>query len=109
MTRIPPGTRGNKNIVRQAAGQARSHMHNGYFKSLKEVVHFYNTRDVLPSCKAGDPGEKVTCWPEAEDPTNINKRQLGDLKLTDQEEDDIVAFLQTLSDGYKVPISELKK
>jgi cytochrome c peroxidase len=63
MTRIPPGTRGNKNIVRQAVGQARSHMHNGYFKSLKEVVHFYNTRDVLPRCKSKDPGEKVTCWP----------------------------------------------
>ena len=48
-------------------------MHNGYFKSLKEVVHFYNTRDVLPKCKAGDPGEKVTCWPPPEDPTNLNK------------------------------------
>ncbi len=87
----------------------KAYMHNGYFKSLKEVVHFYNTRDVLPRCKAGDPGEKVTCWPEAEDPTNINKKQLGNLKLTDQEEDDIVAFLKTLTDGYKVPISEFKK
>jgi cytochrome c peroxidase len=26
----------------------KAHMHNGYLKSLKEVVHFYNTRDVLP-------------------------------------------------------------
>ena len=23
----------------------KSYMHNGYLKSLKEVVHFYNTRD----------------------------------------------------------------
>jgi len=22
--------------------------HNGYFKSLEEIVHFYNTRDVEP-------------------------------------------------------------
>ena len=29
----------------------KAYMHNGYFKSLKEVVHFYNTRDVLPKCK----------------------------------------------------------
>jgi cytochrome c peroxidase len=38
-------------------------MHNGYFKSLKEVVHFCNTRDGLPRCEAGNPGEKITCWP----------------------------------------------
>jgi len=87
----------------------KAYMHNGYFKSLKEVVHFYNTRDVLPRCKAGDPGEKVTCWPEAEDSTNINKKQLGNLKLTDEEENDIVAFLKTLTDGYKVPMPESKK
>ena len=30
----------------------KAYMHNGYFKSLKEVVHFYNTRDVLPRCEA---------------------------------------------------------
>jgi len=77
-------------------------MHNDYFKSLKEVVHFYNTRDVLPKCKAGYPGEKVTCWPAPEDSTNLNKRQLGNLQLTDEEEDALVAFLRTLTDGYKV-------
>src|SRR5579883_681800 len=29
----------------------KAYMHNGYFKSLKEVVHFYNTRDALRSCR----------------------------------------------------------
>ena len=62
-------------------------MRNGYLKSLKEVAHFYNTRDVLPRCQAGGPGEKVT-W------------QLGNLGLTSQQEDQIVAFLKTLTDGY---------
>lgn len=81
----------------------KAYMHNGYFKRLKEVLHFYNTRDVLPKCAAGDPGEKVTCWPVPEDSTNLNKRQLGNLKLTDQEEDALVSFLTTLTDGYKVP------
>ena len=81
----------------------KAYMHNGYFKSLKEVVHFYNTRDVLPKCKVGDPGEKVTCWPPPEDATNLNTRQLGDLQLTDQEENDLVAFLKTLTDDYKLP------
>jgi cytochrome c peroxidase len=81
----------------------KAYMHNGYFKSLKEVVHFYNTRDALPKCAAGDPGEKVTCWPVPEDSTNLNKRQLGNLKLTGREEDALVSFLTTLTDGYKVP------
>jgi cytochrome c peroxidase len=81
----------------------KAYMHNGYFKSLKEVVHFYNTRDVLRRCKAGDPGEKVTCWPPPEDLSNLNKKQLGNLKLTNQEEDDLVAFLKTLTDDYKLP------
>ena len=26
----------------------KAYGHNGYFKSLKEIVHFYNTRDALP-------------------------------------------------------------
>jgi cytochrome c peroxidase len=33
------------------------------FSDGRPVVHFYNTRDTLPTCKIGDPGEKVTCWP----------------------------------------------
>jgi len=37
----------------------KAHMHNGYFKSLKEVVHFYNTRDVLPTCSRGQKDEKI--------------------------------------------------
>ena len=79
----------------------KSYMHNGYFKSLKEVVHFYNTRDVLPRCDPGTPGEKATCWPAPEDSTNLNRKQLGHLGLTDQEEDSVVAFLKTLTDDYK--------
>jgi cytochrome c peroxidase len=59
--------------------------------------------------KGEDSGEKVNCWHPPEDETGLNNRQLGDLKLTDVEEDDIVAFLKTLTDGYKAPISESKK
>jgi cytochrome c peroxidase len=79
----------------------KAYMHNGYFKSLKEVVHFYNTRDVLRRCKPNDPGEKVSCWPAPENPQNLNKTQLGKLGLTDEEENSIVSFLKTLTDGFK--------
>jgi cytochrome c peroxidase len=78
----------------------KAYMHNGYLKSLKEVVHFYNTRDSLPRCQAGDPGEKVSCWPAPEHPETMNRKQLGNLGLTSKQEDQIVAFLKTLTDGY---------
>jgi cytochrome c peroxidase len=81
----------------------KAYMHNGYLKSLKEVIHFYNTRDSLPRCNAGDRGEKITCWPAPENPETINRKQLGDLKLTDRQEDLLVAFLKTLTDGYSPP------
>ena len=95
--------------MRPAPDFVKAYMHNGYLKSLKEVVHFYNTRDVMPRCQPGDPGEKVTCWPAPEDSTNLNKRQLGNLGLTDQEEVALVAFLKTLTDGYKVPAAHSAK
>ncbi len=85
--------------------------HNGYIKSLKQLVHFYNTRDKYPydvtsgHCPSGTI-EKVTCWPRPEVPNNIDMT-IGKLGLTDQEENRIVAFLQTLSDGYTTPYPDL--
>jgi len=64
--------------------------HNGHFKTLEDIVHFYNTRDT------GD-------WPPSEVPENVNREELGDLGLTAEEEAAIVAFLKTLSDGYIQP------
>jgi cytochrome c peroxidase len=79
----------------------KAYMHNGYFKSLKEVVHFYNTRDALKRCDGpNSTGEKVTCWPAPEVAQNVNKT-IGNLGLTDKEEDQLVAFMQALTDGYK--------
>jgi cytochrome c peroxidase len=95
--------------MRPAPEFVKAYMHNGYFKDLKEVVHFYNTRDVLPKCKPGESGERVICWPESENATNLNRKQLGDLKLTDQEEDALVAFLKALTDGYKPPSPQTPK
>ncbi len=85
----------------------KDYMHNGYLKSLKEVVHFYNTSQALPHCAQGSPGEKVSCWPAPEYPATLNTTQLGNLGLTGEEEDDIVAFLRTLTDGYATAPSAL--
>jgi len=84
-------------------GFVKAYGKNGYFKSLKDITHFYNTRDTLPRCAQGSPGEHVTCWPSAEVTANENMTQLGHLGLTDQQENDIVAFMRTLTDGYVIP------
>jgi cytochrome c peroxidase len=83
----------------------KAYMHNGYFKSLKAVVHFYNTRDTLNGGvhkPAGQPGEGLTYWPPPEVNVNVDQT-IGHLGLTDAEENQIVLFLQTLTDGYFIP------
>jgi hypothetical protein len=82
--------------------------HNGYIKSLKQLVHFYNTRDAFPMgfgfpvtsghCPTGTV-ERVTCWPQPEVPNNEDMT-LGNLGLTDTEENQIVIFMQALTDGF---------
>jgi cytochrome c peroxidase len=74
----------------------KSYGHNGYFKSLKSIVHFYNTRD-------------VETWPPPEVSENVNTTELGNLGLTSEEEDDIIAFLKTLTDGYIIPITNINQ
>jgi cytochrome c peroxidase len=70
-------------------GFIKAYGHNGYFKSLEQIVHFYNTRDV-----------RGARWPAPEVATNMNTAEMGNLGLKLGEERAIVAFLSTLSDGY---------
>jgi cytochrome c peroxidase len=77
----------------------KAYGHNGYFTSLKAIVHFYNTRDVLPRCQPHDVNEATSCWPAPESTDNMNTSKMGRLGLTDAEEDAIVSFMQTLTDG----------
>lgn len=116
---------------RPHADFVKCYMHNGVFKSLKEVVHFYNTRNLTtipgevidftePNPYSGLRGKPL--WPQPEYPSpislinasgkaagrmvtptqgmDLDATQIGNLKLTDAQEDAIVAFLKTLSDGY---------
>jgi cytochrome c peroxidase len=69
-------------------GLTKAYTHNGYFKSLLSIVHFYNTRD-------------VAAWPDPEVATNVNRTEMGNLRLTRNQEKAIVAFMKTLSDGYR--------
>lgn len=58
--------------------------HNGYFADLRDMVSFHNSRDT------GD-------WPVPEVTDNLDT-EVGNMGLSDQEVDDIVAFLNTLTD-----------
>ena len=59
--------------------------HNGFFPTLKEIVNFYNTRD-------------VGAWDDPEVSETVNLDELGDLGLTRQEEWAIVVFMRSLTD-----------
>lgn len=75
-------------------GLTPPYAHNGLFKTLKEITHFYNTRDVLGALQKGED------WPSPEYPATVNFDELGDLGLSDADEDALVEFMKTLSDGY---------
>lgn len=82
---------------RPGAGAKKAYMHNGALKSLKEVVHFYNTRDVASES-----------WPPPEVDVNVNRKllegkPLGNFELDEHAEDAIVAFMGTLNDGWAGP------
>jgi cytochrome c peroxidase len=84
------------------------YMHNGYFTDLRSVVAFYNDRDVRPRCADAMwtrevDAESQHCWPEPEVPATVNHVELGNLGLSGEEIDDIVAFLNTLTDGWQQP------
>jgi cytochrome c peroxidase len=66
------------------------YMHNGVLLTLRQVVDFYNSRDTEPAR-----------WGSPEVAENVNSDELGNLGLNDEEIDAIVAFMETLTDGYK--------
>jgi cytochrome c peroxidase len=70
------------------------YMHNGFFNELEQVVEFYNTRNTAGLWPAPEVNKNVIMNPPGRPDV-----ALGQIGLTDAEIDDIVAFLQTLSDN----------
>jgi cytochrome c peroxidase len=91
-----------------------SFMHNGAFKSLRDVVAFYATRATDPKhwYKSGVKFEDVPA--QYRDTVNVasipyNRRE-GDVPaLNDQEIDALVAFLQTLTDAPDRSLSSSRR
>jgi cytochrome c peroxidase len=83
-------------------------MHNGVFTDLREVVRFYATRISNPETVYGSkvasndlPAAYVGNIEKTKPP--FNRSRADGPVLNEQEIDDLVGFLGTLSDGYQTP------
>jgi cytochrome c peroxidase len=99
----------------------KAYAHNGWFKSLESIVHFYNTGFVLGAtaqsfgitrCEGAVTEREAlanNCWPFPEFPNANNPNTagampflVGNLGLTAEDEAAIVAYLKTLTDTETV-------
>ena len=108
----------------------KAYMHNGVFKNLQQVVHFYNKRNIAADTNGNEQAFDLGVGPpsgftplfappevldnvqnsQGVSPANAgtdvsNNGQVGNLGLTEQQEAQIVSFLQTLTDGYTVNLT----
>lgn len=113
---------------RPSPGFVKAYMHNGVFKSLEQVVHFYNKRNIAVDrfgrevafdLRVGPPKGYTRLFPPPEVMDNVqnasgvtpaeagddvdNNGQVGHLGLSARQEADLVAFLKTLTDGFGPP------
>ena len=114
--------------TRPSPGFVKAYMHNGVFKSLQEVVHFYNKRNIAVNgsgqeiafdLRKGPPAGFTPLFPPPEVLDNVqnvagvtpaqataateSNGQVGNLQLSPQQEQDLVNFLAILSDGFTKP------
>ena len=126
--KMPDGLGGSVLIIKGQAGKVKvstlrniavtaPYAHNGYFPDLTSIVQFYNTRDLYPCSLYPDaipavpavlaagniPGYPEDtpngyCWPAPEVAENVNAAELGNLGLISTQVDEIVAFMEQLTD-----------
>lgn len=63
------------------------YMHNGSIRTLREVMEFYNKRDVEPKR-----------WGATDYPQTVNHDDMGDLKLSHTDIDALMALMHTFTD-----------
>jgi cytochrome c peroxidase len=113
---------------RPSPGFVKAYMHNGVFKSLQQVVHFYNKRNIAVNAsgqeiafdlRKGPPAGFTPLFPPPEVLDNVqnvagvtpaqatgateSNGQVGNLQLSPQQEQDLVNFIAILSDGFTKP------
>jgi cytochrome c peroxidase len=94
------------------AARRRVFFHNGVLRSLDQVMRFYAERDTSPQRwypRARDGGVQKFDDVPAQYQSNIDtqppldKRRGDRPAMSDQDIEDMVAFLRTLSDGFQAP------
>lgn len=63
------------------------YFHNGSVETLKEVMEFYNKRDLEPER-----------WGPTDYPETVNREDMGDLGLSDQQVEDLTALMDAFTD-----------
>ncbi len=63
------------------------YMHNGSIATLKDVIEFYNKRDLEP-----------LRWGKTDYPQTVNHDDMGDLKLSDQQVADLIDLMDAFTD-----------
>ncbi|MFT5124954.1 MAG: cytochrome c peroxidase [Verrucomicrobiales bacterium] len=63
------------------------YMHNGSIATLREVLEFYNQRDLEPER-----------WGPTDYPETVNHADMGNLELSDQQLDDLLALMEAFTD-----------
>ena len=113
-----------RNVGKNQLEITKAYMHNGYFKNLADIVHYYNTRfdgtgaptDFDPANNSKTVCEDIgldeataeeaidaDCWPAPEFGSTASKflaGLLGNLGLTEEQEEALVAYLEALSDAH---------
>jgi cytochrome c peroxidase len=96
---------------RRGDGFKKAYTHNGWFKSLESIVHFYNTAVIggttatqfgITRCPDGVVTEKdalaQNCWPAPEAQGLLAFGLIGDMRMSAEQEAALVAYLKTLTD-----------
>jgi cytochrome c peroxidase len=97
-----------RNVDKGRGNVSKAYMHNGYFKTLEDIVHFYNTaaepsKVDAANCAPGTTAAQArarNCWPSAEieHPASARGLLFGRLGLTVDEEAALVAYMRSFSD-----------
>ncbi|WP_316366306.1 cytochrome c peroxidase [Candidatus Thiodiazotropha sp. CDECU1] len=100
----------------------KAYTHNGWFKSLESLVHFYNTSDVdgetaaafgITRCPPEITSERralrSNCWPEPEWPGAAFGFLVGDLGMDAAQEAALVAYIKALTDSMTAQPPQLNE
>lgn len=87
--------------LRESANDVKAYGHNGYFKSLEDIVFFYHWRAMMDNgCMGGGMGMGCDGMADMFPPPEVDQNRATMDMFPRPQVNNIVTFLKTLSDGY---------